>query len=160
MNNIDLHSAWEDQYNAFLNMEVDCDNLEDLIWNTYRFVIENAAKEEKNISDYDFVVPMVKILGLNDYSNIGQLRTDVYCKFIEALSDLIFSRFPRKELEVEIYHGERETYSPESLDDLKLALKDVASALFNPEEPENYCPYVESDCEKDSCDGCERYWET
>ena len=159
---IDLEDAWEEQFEAFIEgQHVDCNAFENLYWETYRFVFsQESVGEVRKLSDYSFVVPMAKILGINQYSNIGVLRTEVYERFIAALLNKIFSNARHDLLIVEVYIGDEISYKFSSIDEFKNAIREVADIIFEEMGPETACTYAENgNCQSECCDGCEKYWE-
>ena len=159
---IDLVDAWEEQFEAFIDgQHVDCNAFENLYWETYEYVFsQESAGEVRKLSDYSFVVPMAKILGINQYSNIGVLRTEVYDRFIAALLNKIFSNVRNDLLIVEVCIRDELSYKFSSVDEFKNALREVADIIFEEMGPETACTYAENgNCQSECCDGCEKYWE-
>lgn len=153
-----LFDEWNDMYFSFNDQEVDCDSLENLIFRTYKSMRLTDHEKAKMLDKYEFIVPMAEILGMDSCSNIGELRTEIYCDIIKALINSFFHGFTSEDdsLIVDFYCG-RMKIDMSSGEEFRNGLKEMGRTMVTV-DPESRCPLAE-ECSSEECFKCEKWWE-
>lgn len=134
---IDYFEEWKAQYNDFIDSAVNSESLEELIFNTFKYVEFLESQPDTKRDTYLFAVEMAKILGINEYSNIDTLKTRVYDCFINAILMNIFYGSHRGYIEnaFTVYLNTERLNDPtefklDTLEDLQIAIKDLSKDIL------------------------------